>query len=181
MAPSIASPSPSIPCKASYAARPLFHKARNTPAAAHSWTRRWAELLEQMAVGFRAFHWHPVRSTKKMASMAWRSSTRGRGHPSGCSFRGGSSGWMCSHNSSGMRQSRRTCSWSVFIEQAPVAEWQRIFADRIPSKQPTGIGPKSAARAPFMGILVIHGNIRVKPFSTTATRAPTTSHVRGVR
>ena len=36
-----------------------------------------------MPVAFRAFHWQPVRRTKKMASIALRSSTRGRWHPNG--------------------------------------------------------------------------------------------------
>jgi hypothetical protein len=39
MAPSLASPSPSSPCKASEATRPLFHRARKTPAAVPSWKR----------------------------------------------------------------------------------------------------------------------------------------------
>jgi hypothetical protein len=37
-----------------------------------------------MLVSFRAFHWHPVRSTKKIASIAARSGTRGLWQPSGC-------------------------------------------------------------------------------------------------
>ena len=48
----------------------VVHNARQTPAAVHSWKRRWAARLEQRPVAFSAFHWHPVRSTKKMASMA---------------------------------------------------------------------------------------------------------------
>jgi hypothetical protein len=122
MAPSIASHSQSIPCKASYATRPLFHSARKTPASVHSWKRRWAELLEQMPVSFSAFHWQPVRSTKKMASIAFRSSTRGRWHPRGCGLRGGSSGTMRSHNSSGIRPSRRVFSRSSCIREAPTGE-----------------------------------------------------------
>src|SRR5215211_7033639 len=120
MAPSIASHSQSIPFKASYAPRPLCHSARKTPASVHSWKRRWAELLEQMPVSFSAFHWQPVRSTKKMASIAVRSSTRGRWHPRGCSLRSGSNGTMRSHNSSGIRQSRRFFSWSSCIGEAPI-------------------------------------------------------------
>ncbi len=72
MAPSIASHSQSIPFKASYAPKPCFHNARKTSAAVHSWKRRWVELLEQSPVAFSAFHWQPVRSTKKMASIARR-------------------------------------------------------------------------------------------------------------
>ena len=36
-----------------------------------------------MPVSLSAFHWHPVRSTKKMASIAARSGTRGLWQPSG--------------------------------------------------------------------------------------------------
>src|SRR5215204_2332494 len=73
-----------------------------------------------MPVSFSAFHWQPVRSTKKMASIAVRSSTRGRWHPRGCSLRSGSNGTMRSHNSSGIRQSRRFFSWSSCIGEAPI-------------------------------------------------------------
>jgi hypothetical protein len=47
------------------------------PASVHSWNRRCAEDDEQIPVAFSAFHWHPVRSTKKIASIAARSGTRG--------------------------------------------------------------------------------------------------------
>src|SRR5262245_31944124 len=57
-----------------------------------------------------------------MASMAWRSSTRGRWQPRGWGLRGGSKGSMRSHSSSGIRQSRRTCVWSSCISVAPVVE-----------------------------------------------------------
>src|SRR5262245_40008760 len=56
IAPSIASHSQSMPFKASYSTRPLCHNARKTPAAVHSWKRRWAELLEQRSVSCSAFH-----------------------------------------------------------------------------------------------------------------------------
>src|SRR5262245_9860834 len=122
IAPSIASHAQSIPCKASYSTKPCSHKATKTSASTHSWKRRWAELLEQIFVVFNAFHWHPVRSTKKMASIALRSSTRGRWHPKGCGFRGGSNGSMRSHNASGIRQSRWVFSWSCGISAAPYEE-----------------------------------------------------------
>jgi hypothetical protein len=57
-----------------------------------------------MPVSCSAYHWQPVRSTKKMASIACRSSTRGRWHPNGCGLRGGIKGTMRFHNSSGIRQ-----------------------------------------------------------------------------
>jgi hypothetical protein len=55
-------------------------------------------------VWFSAFHWQPVRSTKKMASIAARSGTRGLWQPSGCFGRGDSSGSISAHNASGSRQ-----------------------------------------------------------------------------
>jgi hypothetical protein len=57
-----------------------------------------------MPVSLRAFHWHPVRSTKKIASIAERSGTRGLWQPSGCFGRGGSSGSILAHSASGSRQ-----------------------------------------------------------------------------
>jgi hypothetical protein len=76
IAPSIACQAHSIPFNSSYSNKPCRHISRKTPAAPHSWKRRWALLLEQIAVAFRAFHWQPVRSTKTIASMARRSGTR---------------------------------------------------------------------------------------------------------
>jgi hypothetical protein len=57
-----------------------------------------------MPVSLRAFHWHPVRSTKKIASIAARSGTRGLWQPSGCFGRGGSSGSILAQSTSGSRQ-----------------------------------------------------------------------------
>jgi hypothetical protein len=57
-----------------------------------------------MRVWCKALHWQPVRSTKKIASMAARSSTRGLWQPRGCLGRGGSSSSNLAHSSSGKRQ-----------------------------------------------------------------------------
>lgn len=108
MAPSIACHRHSIPLSPSYSVSPNCQSLWKTPALTHSWKRRWAELLEQMPVAFRAFHWQPVRRTKKMASMAWRSSTRGLWQPSGWSGRGGSSSAMRIQSGSGSRQPSST-------------------------------------------------------------------------
>jgi hypothetical protein len=62
MAPSLASPSPSSPCKVSEATRPLCHRARQTPAAVHSWKRRGAARRESMSVSGRACHWQLAAS-----------------------------------------------------------------------------------------------------------------------
>jgi hypothetical protein len=57
-----------------------------------------------MPVALSAFHWQPVRRTKKIASIAARSGTRGLWQPKGCLGRSGSSGAMRAHTSSGKRQ-----------------------------------------------------------------------------
>src|SRR5262245_27103316 len=136
IAPSIASQAQSIPCKASYSTKPCSHKATKTSASTHSWKRRWAALLEQSFVLFSACHWHPVRSTKKMASIALRSSTRGRWHPKGCGFRGGSNGARRSHNPSAIHQSRRVFSWSFGLSTAPHGE---TFSPEDTRQLPNGI------------------------------------------
>ena len=58
-------------------------------------------------VASSAFHWQPVRSTKKMPSRTCRSGTRGRWHPRGCTFfwRTGIKGSINSHNSSDIANS----------------------------------------------------------------------------
>ncbi len=57
-----------------------------------------------MPVAFSTFHWQPVRSTKKIASMALRSGTRGLWQPKGCFGRAGSRGSILAHSASGRRQ-----------------------------------------------------------------------------
>ena len=57
-----------------------------------------------MPVSLSAFHWHPVRSTKKIASIAARSGTRGLWHPRGWGGRAGSRGCIFAHSASGRRQ-----------------------------------------------------------------------------
>ena len=103
IAPSIACHRRSIPLSASYSVSPSAHRSWKTPAAFHSWKRRWAEELEQIPVALSAFHWQPVRSTKKIASIARRLSTRGRWPPKRCGLPGGSKGSIRSHNASGIR------------------------------------------------------------------------------
>ena len=57
-----------------------------------------------MPVAFKAFHWQPVRRTKKIASIALRSGTRGLWQPKGCFGRAGSRGSILAHSPSGKRQ-----------------------------------------------------------------------------
>lgn len=61
-----------------------------------------------MPVPFSAFHWQPVRNTKRIAFIASRSATRGLWQPSGCSGLAGSNRSILTHNSSGILQ------WSSF-------------------------------------------------------------------
>ena len=103
-----------------------------------------------MRVSLSAFHWQPVRSTKKIASIAARSranpadfaGTRGLWHPKGCFGRGGNKASIFAHNSSGKRQpSSRTRRFVVF---RPIP----FTMDRIweaPDRLPTEIGPKQAS------------------------------------
>lgn len=81
--PSIDSHDQSIASNCSLASNPFCQKRSNTPASRHSWNRRWAELDEHIPVAFSAFHWQPVLSTKKMAFIAARLSTRLRWVPRG--------------------------------------------------------------------------------------------------
>jgi hypothetical protein len=56
-----------------------------------------------MPVAFKAFHWQPVRKTKKMAFMALRGSTGGLWQPSGCGLPGGNKGSIFFHRASEIR------------------------------------------------------------------------------
>ena len=105
MHPSIASQDQSIPFKQSYSSRPAFHISKKTPCRTYSWKRSWAVEPGQKRVASSAFHWQPVRSTKKMASMQTRSGVRGLPPPKGWVLT-----WAGMHistsaqRSSGMRQ-----------------------------------------------------------------------------
>jgi hypothetical protein len=104
MHPSIDSQDQSIPFSWSYSNSPAVQSFRNTPAATHSWNRSCAVEPGQMPVASNAFHWHPVRSRKKMASAHTRSGLRGLPPPNrcvlGCS---GNNGRIFSHTSSDSR------------------------------------------------------------------------------
>ncbi len=104
MHPSIDTHAQSIPRRSSYSPSPAFHRARNTPAATHSWNRSWAVEPGQMPVASSAFHWHPVRRRKKMASAHTRSDLRGLPPPNRWVLgRSGRSGWSRAHRASEMR------------------------------------------------------------------------------
>ena len=84
IAPSVDWKSHRMPLTSSYLCWPAFQNAWKTPVAIHSWNRKWARLPQPpWVVRLRAFHWQPVRSTKKMASATVRGSMGGR-PPWGC-------------------------------------------------------------------------------------------------
>jgi hypothetical protein len=72
IAPSSASQDQSIYHNAAAFNKPCIQNSSNTPASTHSWKRRWAELLEQMPVPFKALGWQSVRKKNRMAFMAAR-------------------------------------------------------------------------------------------------------------
>src|SRR4051812_11354331 len=98
----------------------MAQRLTKTPAAVHSWNRRWAEEWEQMPVASNAPHWQPVRRTKKMASMALRSGTLGLWQPRVWSGRGGRSGSIRSQRTSGIRHGS---SWTGGVDLGPVRVW----------------------------------------------------------
>lgn len=67
----------SISLSSSQAKSPHNQSWVNTPAWTHFWKWRCAEECLQMPVASKAPHWQPVRSTKKMASMALRGGVAG--------------------------------------------------------------------------------------------------------
>src|SRR5579872_3034155 len=94
-----------MPRNSSYWFNPLAQSWWKTPAATHCWNLKCAVELLQMPVAFSAFHWQPVRKTKKIPFIAVRSATRGR--PPLARSRlggGGSSGWSSDHSASEISQ-----------------------------------------------------------------------------
>ena len=75
-----------------------------------------------MPVALSAFHWQPVRSTKKIASMAFRSGTRGLWQPNGCFGRGGSRGSILAHSASGRRQPSSRTLTRLLIHPPPAQQ-----------------------------------------------------------
>ena len=125
IAPSMLSQAQFSPFNSSYAVSPAAQSLRNTPAFTHSWKRSWAVEEGQMPVADNAFHWQPVRRTKKMPSMHERSLARGRPPPKRWVFLcAGSSGAMRAQSSSGIRnplaassvRPRRSSSVTHFIQ-----------------------------------------------------------------
>lgn len=81
-----------------------------------NWKRRRTELLEWMPLAFNTCHGQPIRSSKKIASMAQRSSTRGLWHPSGWPGRGGSNLAKRIQSGSGIRHPLSRTAVAVLAE-----------------------------------------------------------------
>src|SRR5262249_38184691 len=103
IAPSIAVHPQSSPFNSSYSPSPRAQRLTKTPAAVHSWNRRWADELEQIPVAFRPFHSDPVGGRKKVASIALGPATRGWWQPRGGRGGAGSSGSIRPQRASGIR------------------------------------------------------------------------------
>lgn len=92
--------------------------------------RRCADECLQIPVASSAPHWQPVRSTKKIPSIAARSSIRGLWHPSGCALRGGKSGTISAHSASGnLHPSSLTFA---FFMRAPLVRGARHVKETSP-------------------------------------------------
>jgi len=81
IAPSILCQDQAIPSISSYSASPLRQRRTKTPSRFHSKKYLWMELALPNSLFGRAFHWHPVRSTKIIPSNTLRGSIRFRPPP----------------------------------------------------------------------------------------------------
>jgi hypothetical protein len=81
MAPSILCQDQAMPSISSYSASPLRQRRTKTPSRFHSRKYLWMELALPNSPFGKAFHWHPVRSTKTIPSNTLRGSIRFRPPP----------------------------------------------------------------------------------------------------
>ena len=81
IAPSILCQNQAMPSMPSYSASPLRQSRTKTPSCFHSKKYLWMELALPNSLFGKAFHWHPVRSTKIIASNTLRGSMRFRPPP----------------------------------------------------------------------------------------------------
>jgi hypothetical protein len=114
MHPSMLSHDQSMPRSASYSSSPPAHRRRKKPSATHCWNRSCAVEPGTNLVASSAFHWQPVRSTKKMASAHSRSERLGRPPPKRWVLRLlRIKGSISAHSASGMRQSSPAVDVSI--------------------------------------------------------------------
>ena len=81
IAPSILCQDQAMPSISSYSASPLRQRRTKTPSRFHSKKYLWMELALPNSLFGKAFHWHPVRSTKIIPSNTLRGSIRFRPPP----------------------------------------------------------------------------------------------------
>ena len=81
IAPSILCQDHAMPSISSYSASPFRQRRTKTPCRFHSKKYLWTELALPNSLFGKAFHWHPVRSTKVIASNTFRGSIRFRPPP----------------------------------------------------------------------------------------------------
>jgi len=81
MAPSMLCHDQAMPSISSYSASPLRQRRMKTSSRFHSKKYLWMELALPNSLFGRAFHWHPVRSTKIIPSNTLRGSIRFRPPP----------------------------------------------------------------------------------------------------
>jgi len=81
IAPSILCQDQAMPSISSYSASPLRQSRTKTPSRFHSKKYLWMELALPNSLFGKAFHWHPVRSTKIIAPNTLRGSMRFRPPP----------------------------------------------------------------------------------------------------
>jgi hypothetical protein len=81
IAPSILCQDQAMPSISSYSANPLRQRRTKTPSRFHSKKYLWMELALPNSLLGKAFHWHPVRSTKIIPSNTLRGSIRFRPPP----------------------------------------------------------------------------------------------------
>ncbi len=81
IAPSMLCQDQAMPSISSYSASPLRQRRTKTPSRFHSKKYLWIELALPNSLFGKAFHWHPVRSTKIMPSNTLRGSIRFRPPP----------------------------------------------------------------------------------------------------
>jgi len=81
IAPSILCQDQAMPSISSYSASPLRQRRTKTPSRFHSKKYLWMELALPYSLFGKAFHWHPVRSTKIIPSNTLRGSMRFRPPP----------------------------------------------------------------------------------------------------
>src|SRR5215211_542721 len=114
---------------------------------------------EQILVSCSAFHRQPVRNTKKIASIAARSGTRGLWQPSGCLGRGGNSRFISAQSASGSRQpaSRTRRLFASYSARLTIPNrwyldrhfpyWDRLLAERL-TRLARNIVPRQVAASP---------------------------------